>query len=52
MKIVVFGQDRRVGALVGSDVIDLNAAAGLPSDLEEFILQGDSAIDAAQRAIE
>jgi acylpyruvate hydrolase len=52
MKIVVYGPERRVGALVGTDVIDLNAAAGLPSDLEQFILQGDSAIDAAQAAIE
>ena len=52
MKIVVYGPDRRVGALVGTDVIDLNAAAGLPSDLEEFILQGDAGIEAAQRAIE
>jgi 2-keto-4-pentenoate hydratase/2-oxohepta-3-ene-1,7-dioic acid hydratase in catechol pathway len=52
MKIVVYGPERRVGALVGTDVIDLNAAAGLPSDLEQFILQGDRAIEAAQRAID
>lgn len=52
MKIVVYGPERRVGALVGNDVIDLNAAAGVPSDLEQFILQGDQALEAAQRAVE
>src|SRR3954447_7375139 len=52
MKIVVYGPARRVGALVGTDVIDLNAAAGTPADLEQFILQGDQALEASQRAIE
>jgi len=52
MKIVVYGPERRVGALVGTDVIDLGAAAGTPSDLEQFILQGGPAIEASQRAIE
>ena len=52
MKIVVYGPERRVGALVGTDVIDLNAAAGAPSDLEQFILAGDQALEASQRAIE
>src|SRR3954468_19554808 len=52
MKIVVYGPERRVGALVGTDVIDLGAAAGTPADLEQFILQGGQAIEASQRAIE
>lgn len=53
MKIVVFGPDRRVGALVGDNVIDLNAVdRGLPSDLEQFIIAGDEALQGAQRAID
>src|SRR3954466_15500099 len=52
MKIVVFGPERRVGALVGDNVIDLNTVAGVPADLEQFILQGDRALEASQRAIE
>ena len=50
MKIVVFGQDRRVGALVGDNTIDLNAAdPNLPRDLEQFIIAGDPALQSAQR---
>lgn len=53
MKIVVFGQDRRVGALAGDNVIDLNAVdPSLPSDLEQFIIAGDQALQSAQRAID
>ena len=53
MKIVVFGQDRRVGALVGDNVIDLNAVdTSLPSDLEQFIVAGDRVLQGAQRAID
>ena len=52
MKIVVYGPERRVGALVGTDVIDLNRAAGAPSDLEQFILAGGQSLEASQRAIE
>ena len=46
MKIVVYGDDRRVGALVGENVIDLHA------DLEQFILLGDRGIEEAQRTID
>ena len=53
MKIVVFGQERRVGALAGDNVIDLNAIdPSLPSDLEQFIIAGDVALRSAQRAID
>jgi 2-keto-4-pentenoate hydratase/2-oxohepta-3-ene-1,7-dioic acid hydratase in catechol pathway len=53
MKIVVFGQDRRVGALVSDSVIDLNAAdPSLPVDLESFIIAGEAALDKAQRVID
>jgi acylpyruvate hydrolase len=47
MKIVVFGPDRRVGALVGDNVIDLNQAS-----LEAFIAAGPAALDQAQRLID
>jgi 2-keto-4-pentenoate hydratase/2-oxohepta-3-ene-1,7-dioic acid hydratase in catechol pathway len=63
MKIVVFGPQRRVGALVGETVVDLNAALArsgsqanadtrLPAQLEAFIGAGQAALDEAQRAIE
>ena len=71
MKIVVFGPERRVGALLDNNVIDLNAAvakharevsneaapyavaaAQAPKDLESFIMLGDRAIEASQRAID
>ena len=47
MKIVVFGPDRRVGALVGDSVIDLNQVS-----LEAFIAAGPAALDQAQRLID
>jgi acylpyruvate hydrolase len=71
MRIVVFGPERRVGALQGDNVVDLSgayaklaqellgepvpyaaAAASAPSDLEQFIILGDRALEAAQRALE
>lgn len=53
MKIVVFGDQRRVGALVGESVLDLaRCNAGLPSSLREFIEAGQRALDDAQRAID
>jgi 2-keto-4-pentenoate hydratase/2-oxohepta-3-ene-1,7-dioic acid hydratase in catechol pathway len=53
MKIVVFGPDRRVGALVRENVIDLNLAdSQLPASLEAFIQAGAGALDRAQRIID
>src|SRR5258708_34606287 len=53
MKIVVFGDERRVGALQDGFVVDLNRASErLPSQLEAFIAGGQSVLDEAQRAIE
>src|SRR4051794_25628594 len=71
MRIAVFGPERRVGALQGDNVIDLNAAyaklarernneavpyaaaaAVAPADLEQFIMLGDRALEAAQQAID
>ena len=53
MKIVVFGPEKRVGALVGERVIDLNRADGqLPARLLNFIEAGTPALDAARRVIE
>ena len=53
MKIVVFGPQKRVGALVGDNVVDLNKADGsLPADLLGFIEAGQGAIDKAQKASE
>jgi 2-keto-4-pentenoate hydratase/2-oxohepta-3-ene-1,7-dioic acid hydratase in catechol pathway len=53
MKIVVFGPERRVGALVGEVVIDLNrAAAELPARLLTFIEAGAPALDEARRVID
>ena len=52
MKIVVFGPERRVGALVDGKVVDLNRAdSSLPADLAAFIAAGKPALEAAQRAI-
>jgi 2-keto-4-pentenoate hydratase/2-oxohepta-3-ene-1,7-dioic acid hydratase in catechol pathway len=58
MRIVVFGADQRVGAMVGDKVIDLNAAhaasksAGtVPPRLAEFIEGGRATLDAAEKAI-
>lgn len=53
MRIVVFGPERRVGAWVGDQIIDLNGADGrLPSGLLDFIEAGPSALERAQRAID
>lgn len=53
MKIVVFGPERRVGALLDGFVVDLARAAqgALPSDLRAFIEAGPQAIDAAGAAL-
>ena len=53
MKIVVYGPERRVGALAGDRVIDLNrAAAQLPARLLNFIEAGKPALDGAAQASE
>jgi 2-keto-4-pentenoate hydratase/2-oxohepta-3-ene-1,7-dioic acid hydratase in catechol pathway len=46
MKIVVYGPNRRVGALVGGEVVDL------APDLQAFIAGGPATIDAARKTIE
>jgi 2-keto-4-pentenoate hydratase/2-oxohepta-3-ene-1,7-dioic acid hydratase in catechol pathway len=52
MKIVVFGDYKRVGALQGEHIIDLNKAnAALPAHLDAFIAAGPQAVEAAQRAL-
>ena len=53
MKIVVFGADRRVGALQDGQVIDLNAADELlPSDLRRFIAAGPAALELSAETLE
>jgi len=53
MKIVVFGDRRRVGALVGDSILDLNRAnPRIPADLRQIIESGSRALDDAQRAID
>jgi len=53
MKIVVFGADQRVGALVGEQVVDLNATdPALPATLLAFIEAGDAALERARAAID
>jgi 2-keto-4-pentenoate hydratase/2-oxohepta-3-ene-1,7-dioic acid hydratase in catechol pathway len=53
MKIVVFGDQARVGAWVGDRVLDLNRSnSALPASLRQFIEGGQSTLDAAQRAID
>ncbi len=53
MKIVVFGDQARVGALVGDRIIDLQRAdSGLPASLRQFIEAGQRALEGAQRAID
>jgi 2-keto-4-pentenoate hydratase/2-oxohepta-3-ene-1,7-dioic acid hydratase in catechol pathway len=53
MKIVVFGPEKRVGALVGERVIDLNRAnAQISARLLNFIEAGTPALDAARRVID
>src|SRR5436309_639041 len=52
MKIVVFGPERRVGAVLGDRVVDLNHAdPALPASLERFIGAGEAALDRARRAL-
>ena len=52
MKIVVYGLDQRVGALVNDRVIDLNrASARLPARLLNFIDAGAPALEEAKRVI-
>ena len=53
MKIVVFGDEARVGAWVGDRVLDLQRAnSSLPANLRQFIEAGPRALDDAQRAID
>jgi 2-keto-4-pentenoate hydratase/2-oxohepta-3-ene-1,7-dioic acid hydratase in catechol pathway len=53
MKIVVFGADQRVGAVVGDRVVDLNAAAPqVPAQLERFIAAGPVALERAREGLE
>jgi 2-keto-4-pentenoate hydratase/2-oxohepta-3-ene-1,7-dioic acid hydratase in catechol pathway len=53
MRIIVFGPERRVGALVGDNVLDLNAAdSEVPSSLLAFIEGGDALLQRAQRAVD
>jgi 2-keto-4-pentenoate hydratase/2-oxohepta-3-ene-1,7-dioic acid hydratase in catechol pathway len=54
MRIVVYGDDRRLGAVRGDDVVDLNRASArrIPPSLLAFIEGGPAALEAAQRAIE
>jgi 2-keto-4-pentenoate hydratase/2-oxohepta-3-ene-1,7-dioic acid hydratase in catechol pathway len=52
MKIVIFGPERRVGALDGERVIDLNKAdPRIPARLDAFIEGGKATLDHAQTAI-
>jgi 2-keto-4-pentenoate hydratase/2-oxohepta-3-ene-1,7-dioic acid hydratase in catechol pathway len=52
MKIVVYGPDRRVGALVEDRVVDLNRVnERIPADLESFISLGPAALEDAQEAL-
>ncbi|GAC1316142.1 MAG: fumarylacetoacetate hydrolase family protein [Chloroflexota bacterium] len=53
MKIVVFGAHKRVGALAGDRVVDLNRAdPDIPATLAEVIEAGPAALERAQRALE
>jgi 2-keto-4-pentenoate hydratase/2-oxohepta-3-ene-1,7-dioic acid hydratase in catechol pathway len=53
MRIVVFGPEKRVGAWVGDNIIDLNGADGrIPSSLLDFIGDGPRCLERAQRAID
>ena len=52
MRLVTFRSDSgpRLGAVVGSRVLDLAAAAGVPADMLEFIDAGEAAWDRARGA--
>ena len=53
MRIVVFGDQARVGAWVGDRIVDLNRSnPALPSGLRQFIEAGQSALDDALRVID
>ncbi len=53
MKIVVFGDQGRVGALAGDRVLDLaRSNPALPAGLRQFIEAGQQALEDAQRAID
>jgi 2-keto-4-pentenoate hydratase/2-oxohepta-3-ene-1,7-dioic acid hydratase in catechol pathway len=63
VRVVIFGPRRRVGAWVGDNIVDLNAAfarsnsqdaadSRVPADLEAFIGAGQGALDEAQRIID
>ena len=53
MRIVVFGPERRVGALVGDRIVDLHQAdSHLPSDLATFIAGGPAIVDSARAAVD
>ena len=53
MKIVVFGPQQRVGALLGEQVIDLNRAnPAIAANLRRFIEAGQRGLDDAQRAVD
>jgi acylpyruvate hydrolase len=53
MKIVVFGDQGRVGAVVGDRVLDLaHSNPALPSGLRQFIGAGQQTLEDAQRAID
>jgi 2-keto-4-pentenoate hydratase/2-oxohepta-3-ene-1,7-dioic acid hydratase in catechol pathway len=53
VKLVVYGPQKRLGAVEGENVIDLNRAdASIPDELGAFIETEQRGIDAAMRAIE
>lgn len=52
MKIVIFGQDRRVGALSGDQIIDLNLAnPKIPARLDAFVEGGRAVLDLANASL-
>jgi 2-keto-4-pentenoate hydratase/2-oxohepta-3-ene-1,7-dioic acid hydratase in catechol pathway len=52
VKIVVFGDEGRVGALDGDHVVDLNRGdAAIPARLDAFIQAGQPALELADRAL-
>ena len=57
MKLVSYRHNGsvRIGAVVGDQVVDLNAllpaAEALPTDMVAFLARGDSTVDAAHRAV-
>ena len=53
MRIVVFGPERRVGALLDDRIVDLHQADNrLPADLTGFIAGGPGVLDVARAALE